>query len=577
MFLNSSKWIYVYCCCFLISITVVFAQKQEYSEEFKKEILETCPQCAQDTSVFQKARKDKFHQSHYLFSKNEIDSSYTILTELLSNTHNKEVRKLYILNTIRGRVLLRKKLFDEAKQSFETAIKIGKQYQSPSINNQYALLGQIYFEQLKFSKAAEVFETWKASYVKNEHNNRINLHNLGLCYLHLEQYDKAQENLLESYRLNQKYKDTLGLARSSLDIANLYYQQYKDELAIDYFEKGLGYAKKAHDLEILQNALLNLAVVEENRKDFSKALKYRKEYEKIKDSIWNKDQIWKFAQNDKETARQLNEEQLKAEKKEKIFFIVIALLALILLSFLSYFYLKIRKQHTIIRELNTTKNKLFSILTHDLKTPIHTLKAKLYTILHQPGKNKLHEKQRTSISESYDLAKNTSLLIDNTLHWTLQSQNKLLFHQQKLNLSSIVAQVEYDYIPIIEENKLALHTDIDATIFVFADGNSLKIALRNVLDNAIKFSFTEGIINIKATTENNSCTLKIIDEGVGFDTNNFSRQNFSSTPDTKGSTSTGLGIQLSHELIEKNGGSFEISSVPNKGTTVSITLQTNKT
>jgi signal transduction histidine kinase len=573
MFQISNKYYLLYFLLFNLSILIVSAQENIFGNSFEKEIKESCSVCKKDTMLFTLPSTDKYHQIHYLFSKKKIDSAFIHITYILEKEKVLDIKKLYVLYTLKGHILIQKKLLDEALQSIQKAQEIG--HQNPSLNNQYALLGQIYFEQEKFSKAAEVLETWKASYVKNELSNRINLHNLGLCYLHLEHYDKAQENLLESYRLNQKYKDTLGLARSSLDIANLYYQQYKDELAIEYFEKGLAYAKKAHDLEILQNALLNLAVVEENRKDFSKALNYRKAYEKIKDSIWNRDQIWKFAQSDKETARKINEEKLKAEKQEKFFYSIIAVLSILSLLFLSYFYVRIRKQHTIIKALNTTKNKLFSILTHDLKTPIHTLKAKLYSILHQTEKNKLHEKQRTSISEGYNLAKNTALLIDNTLHWTLQSQNKLLFHQQKLHLESIIEQVTYDYLPIIEKNKLTLNTSIHDATFVYADANSLKIVLRNVLDNAIKFSFSEGNINIKATTNDDSCTLQIIDEGIGFDTSTFLQKNNTSTPDTKGNTSTGLGLQLSQELIEKNGGRFTISSTKNEGTTVSITLPTN--
>lgn len=564
---------------YLFFIRLATAQEKEYTTSFKNEILENCSVCLKDNSAFESASKDDFHQSHYLFLNEKIDSSYIYVTQLLSHNRIKNNKQLYILHTIKGRILLKKKLLNDALKSTHKAIEIGRKFQSVTLGNQYALLGLIYKEKREFLKGIEVLEKWKTTSSDNALGNRINLHNLGLCYLHIEKYDKAQENLLESYRLNQKYKDTLGLARSSLDIANLYYQQYKDELAIDYFQKGLIYAKSADNLEVLQNALLNLAVVEENRKDFSKALNYRKEYEKIKDSIWNRDQIWKFAEDAKKTAQTINEEKLKAEKQKKFFFIIIAILALILLLFLSYFYIQKRKQHKIIKELNTTKNKLFSILTHDLKTPIHTLKTKLYSILHQTEKNREatehQKKQLTTISEGYNLAKNTALLIDNTLHWTLQSQNKLLFNQSKLHLSSIVDQVLYDYLPIIEENKLSLITTIDNDTFVYADANSLKIVLRNVLDNAIKFSLSEGIINIKATTKGHTCTLKIIDEGIGFDTTNFSQKNYISTTDTKGNTSTGLGLQLSHELIEKNSGSFTISSIPKQGTIVSILLPTN--
>lgn len=573
-----AKSLFIYCFYFFL-ISVIAAQEKEYTASFKKEILGCCAICSKDSIHFNKPSNNDFHQVHYLLSSEKIDSSYSYITLLLSRNRIKNSMQLYILHTIKGRILLKKKLLDEAAISFQKAIEIGTQNQSPSLNTQYGLLGQIYIEQEKFSEAAELLETWKTSNLVNDLSNRINLHNLGLAYLYLEQYDKSQENLLKSYRLNQIHKDTLGLARSSLDIANLYYQQYKDDLAIQFFEKGLRYAKKANDLEILQNALLNLAVVEENRKDFSKALEYRKSYEKIKDSIWNRDQIWKFAQSDKETGKKLNEEKLKAEKQEKFFYIVIAILASILLLLLSYFYIRMRKQNKIIKELNTTKNKLFSILTHDLKTPIHNLKVKLLSVIKQKEKatiiDEQHKKELSTITEGYDLAKNTALLIDNTLHWTLQSQNKLLFHQNKLHLASIIEHVLYDYLPIIEEHKLHLITDIDEATFVYADSNSLKIALRNILDNAIRFSNKKGKITIKSNEENNTCNLQIIDEGIGFDTTKFTQKKASSTTDTKGNISTGLGLQLSQELIEKNNGSFTISSTKNKGTIVSITLPTN--
>ncbi len=567
-----------YLCCFILFlVSFATAQEKEYTTSFKNEILETCVTCSKNEANFNKASKNDFHQSHYLFFNHKIDSSYIYVSQLLSRNRIDDPKKLYILYTIKSRILWKKKLLDDALQSTQKAIEIGNTFQSISLRNQYAFLGMIYKEKRAFVKAKEVLETWKSSYVENELSNRINLHNLGLCYLHIEQYDKAQENLLHSYRLNQQYNDTLGLARSSLDIANLYYQQYKDDLAIPFFEKGLVYAKRANDLKVLQNALLNLAVVEENRKDFSKALNYRKEYEKIKDSIWNRDQIWETAQNDKKIAQTLNEEKLKAEQQEKFFFIVIAFLAIALLLVVSHFYIQMRKQNKVIKELNTSKNKLFSILTHDLKTPIHTLKTKLYNILHQTEKSTIPKNQYTSISEGYDLVKSTALLIDNTLHWTLQSQNKLLFHQNKLHLLSITDQVIYDYAPVIKENILTITQEIDETIFVYADANSLKIVLRNVLDNAIKFSSAGKTINIKATINKGLCTLQIIDNGIGFDTSLFTQKKGISTPDRKGNTSTGLGLQLSHELIEKNGGNFAISSRKNEGTIVAIQLPINAT
>ncbi len=234
------------------------------------------------------------------------------------------------------------------------------------------------------------------------------------------------------------------------------------------------------------------------------------------------------------------------------------------------------KQKKEITQLNATKDKLFSVLTHDLKTPMQFLQNKLYAIIRESEHQIFNQDTfRKMVLESYQISKKTALLMDNTLHWVLESKNQLLFNQQKLTLVSVVNQVVHNYIPVLKEKEIQLTCNINSRITVYADLNSLKIIIRNVLDNAIKFSFPKGTILLDVTIKADKCLLHIKDEGKGFENRETTNKNhfvLSSTPDTNGKTGTGLGLQLCRELIQKNKGTLTIVSQVKKGTEVILTI-----
>lgn len=558
-----------------------FIQKTKqkgYSDYFISEVLETCISCKKDSCKVALKGKDSFHNLHVYFFNDGIDDAFQLSSMLLEQYEDNPL-KVYVLHVMRGLILNKKQLYNDAITELHTALTLGKTLEVSSVKNIYAVLGQLYIDIEDFQKSIDLLEEWKTSQkIDSSSVSAGNLHNLGLAYLHKEAYENAEMHLLKSHSFYKNAKDTLGLAVSSLDIANLYYTQYKDDLAIAFFEKGLDYAKKTNELLVLQNAYLNLAVVNENAKDFAKALGYRKLYEKIHDSIWNRDNIWQMAQNDKKIAAKINAEKLQTEKYKTIAYSILALFLFIVLILGSYSFLKIRKQHQIIikqkddlNQLNDTKDKLFSILTHDLKTPIHNIKNKLFQVLNLKESNR---KQHLEwIQDGYYLSKKTALLLDNTLHWVLAHKNQLLFYRERLYLNAIVHQVIHDYTPIIREKKIHLDLNLDTNAFVFSDLNALKMVFRNVLDNAIKFSFPESKIIVKTACLSKHCELHIIDFGIGFEPNTQLGKTISkSTSDTTGKTSTGLGLQLCYDLIKKNKGFFKVKSKINTGTEIKITL-----
>lgn len=575
---------YILFFAFFFTTCSLKTQNKILSKTFKAEIVEVCEVCQNSPFNINRIQKDPFHNAHVYFSKGSLDSSFIMITKILQKSPFKNLKKQCVLYELKGRILNSKDIHPEALIYLNKTLTSSLSLKNKSVSRLYSIIGQVHIDMKNFVKGVEFLEKWKTSEKVDSQNYSINFHNLGLSYLHLKKYKKAEDNLLESLRINTQFKDTLGLARSSLDIANLYYVQYKDSLALPYFVKGLDYAKCANDLTILQNAYLNLAVVYENGKQYAKALNYRKAYEKVHDSIWNRDKIWQLAQNEKDIAVAIRDASIKSEKGKKNLYSLLAGFFLLISLGGIYITSKIVKQKKIISkqnehldELNTTKDKLFSILTHDLKTPIHTLKIKLYRALNEIKKiAPIQNKSLQLVTDSYQLSKQTSLMLENTLHWVLESKDQLVFQKQLLDLASVVDQVVYDYIPVLQEKEIEFTTKIDTPITVHADLNSVKVILRNLLDNAIKFSFPKGGISLEASKQEEYCILKLKDKGKGFASGKWNPEHNSlmqSTPDTEGKTGTGIGLELCNELIKKNNGSMQLFSKEGKGTSVVLNLE----
>lgn len=545
----------------------------------QKDISLICHICKKDTMLFNSYEQDDFHLAHFFLKKRKIDSSFFYVSKLLEN--NKiSAKKKYILYYIKGLLLNNKSLHKASNYNFKKAISfIDNDYSS--INKLYIYISQNYLFQKKQDSAIIILEDWKKKHVKNLNpiSTSVNFHNLGVAYLDIKNYKKAEENLLKSQQLNILLKDTLNLAYSSIELANAYYVQYKDSLAIVYFKKGLAYAKKSNDLKILQNAYKNMAVVEKNRKDYKKAFFYQNKYDKIKDSIWDRDKIWQLAQTDKDIATAINTEKLDTEKnKTKRALLFTGVLSLLLLA-VSIAVYKINKQRKLIstqknnlEDLHTLKDDLFAILGHDLRAPMHHI-LHLNKQMLKASKDIENKVLTDFIKKNATASNKMHLILDNILHWILLKNKQGYFRQEIVDIPSLIKIVKFDFEALLQHKSIKTTLMIDDSLIAFVDINSLKVVLRNILDNAIKFTPENGYITIKGITEKDTTILSITDTGVGMDINTKA---MNPTTDTDGRKSTGLGLRLCTSFMKRNGGNFKIESKKGVGTTVFLSLSNKK-
>ncbi|CAI2766420.1 tetratricopeptide repeat-containing sensor histidine kinase [Flavobacterium collinsii] len=567
---------------FLISLylttpLILFSQEQPINNLFNKTL---------QKKVSNYKNESNFKKAQFFFTKNNWDSTLVYSMKQLDSSKNKEL--VDYCHFFRGYSFREKKLFKEAKLEMNL---ISKKFKAYSLVNKN--LGQISLELKEFKKAIYYFKEIEKLPITINQGYKISIvyTNIGISYLHLNQFIKAEEYFFKSLKLQEKENDTACLIYLYLNIANLYYLQYKDQLAIPYFEKAYTLSANVKDFDIKRKTSLNMSAVEENRGNYKKALEYRKESGQWKDSLNNQNKIWAVADFEKkftvaQKQKQIKvlevENRLKNTQRNGFFFAAIGLL-LILTAGVYLYAQKVKNgkiillQKNKLDQLNATKDQLFSIVSHDLRSSVNALKtsnAKLSATLETKNYDELNQ----LIIQNSTIASGAYNLLDNLLHWAMLQTKQLYFHQESVHLYSIVQQIEYNYKPLLLDKTITFENLVSKNSFIFVDLDSLKIVLRNLLDNAIKFSNENGKISFYTRETNpDFCDLILEDNGIGMSpetirellTDNTSLLAKKNNSEIIG---TGLGLQLCKQMIKKNGGTLAIESELNIGTKMILTF-----
>jgi signal transduction histidine kinase len=228
-----------------------------------------------------------------------------------------------------------------------------------------------------------------------------------------------------------------------------------------------------------------------------------------------------------------------------------------------------------LQELNATKDKFFSIVAHDLRSPVTSLVG-FSSMLADHG-DKLKPEEISTYAKDLNLSvRNTLTLIENLLIWAKQQMNRIQHDPVELSLSEIIPLATQQARFQAAEKNITLEHQIDASSQMFADKEQLTLVLRNLLTNAIKFTEQEGKVTVYGSCSQGKSILKISDTGVGMSTeqlnNLFSLEHNQSTKGTAGEKGTGLGLILCKEFIEKNGGELLVESQEGVGTTFTVKL-----
>ncbi|GAK60014.1 response regulator receiver sensor signal transduction histidine kinase [Candidatus Vecturithrix granuli] len=236
---------------------------------------------------------------------------------------------------------------------------------------------------------------------------------------------------------------------------------------------------------------------------------------------------------------------------------------------------QLEEQNNQLKQLNESKDKFFSMIAHDLRSPFSSLRGLIqFTSQNMQGWSKTKIEEVINILEH--ATDNLYALIENLLTWSRIHRDAFDFQPQYLHLQKIVAQEVELFNSIAGQKHITLINHITEPLEVYADANMLDAVLRNLLSNAIKFTYPGGRIDVAAAQDKRNITISVTDTGIGLSQENIAklfrlddRYKQLGTAKEKG---TGLGLILCKEFIEKNGGTIGVTSQPDQGSTFFFTL-----
>lgn len=501
------------------------------------------------------------------------------------------------------------KALEYTLKSFDVNKALGdKESMADNLNN----LGVFYSAKKNNALAFDCFQ--KAFTIYKEMNNKQGiadaLNNLGDIYRENRQYNEALSYLKQSLRINEELNEIYSIALSKFNLADIYSETQRYDLAYQNLLEGLHYAKEIESNDLIRDFYGLFESYYRAKNNYKKALEYHQLYAQLNDSIFNEQSSDKIADmqvrfeaenKDKEIKllkqnKEIRNLQMKRNKNQIIYLLISSILILILgiagiQSYrikkdaieilrkrnIEYYYSnrKLTESQNQLRELNATRDKFFSIISHDLINPFQSL-MNFTEVLNTTTANGDKEEIQ-DICQLINLAVRSNYnLLQNLLQWTLAQTGKLAnipkVHDGKEMINSVTSIFKIN----LDEKGITLVSDIEDKLLIYVDKNIFETVLRNLVSNAIKFTRENGKIVIRSTKQNNKIEFAVIDNGIGISEKNCEKLfNLEKTFSTKGTfkeEGTGLGLILCKEFVETMGGSLKVVSTPGKGSVFSFTI-----
>ena len=459
-----------------------------------------------------------------------------------------------------------KKLVDETEQPFQMA----------QIENNQALL---YFKKEEFSKAVELSEkalvvfarmeewSWAADALTTMGNSTLNQGNYPLAKTY---FDTAIDYLKQTNDPIRKSNAYNGLGRWHLTTNQVKQSDSLARLSLALARKSSFRIGELEALDLLQKSNLIL-------KNSEAALDFANKYQILSKEISSSNEAYKLkirlAENEIALKNSRNEKQLLEQRQVLVLLILLAIGLLLSVFFIRWKY-RIQKKYTAeLKEANDTKDKLFSILAHDLKNPFNTLQELL--VLYQD--EQLTEEDFQGITKR--LKENVhlnSLMLDNLLFWAKNQMSSLKTEQQETGVKEALTSVIELKKEELNQKLLQVEVEIEDNLSVLMQQEHLKILFRNLLSNAIKYSPPSAKINIRSTKKESQVEIAFQDQGHGIEDEKIrqieERRFFDSKPGTIGELGNGLGLFLVKDIIDGYKGDLVIESSANLGSTFRVRL-----
>jgi len=519
--------------------------------------------------------------------RSELSSAYNNLSEAYFNTNQVDKSLEFNLKALEIRELLR---------------------DSSGIKASTKNIAILYSMRKEHRKAIEYYEKLLGYLDASNNDDQIIrgdiLPRIGDEYLQFNDYDKSASYLLEGLRLNRRTDNKLGILKSLNSLANLNFKQRKVRLAEVQLNEAYSLTNQVDDdNELLKNYKLRVAIDSTNG-NFRSAFKWQADYHSLKNKldeekatpfIFEEEPIDINQPTDTTIDEVIYPVDTKKLKQLKI--IAYALGGALLVALIAFIVMftnnrnkkeefeeleQTNKQYKLqndsileqtrhLEEMNQVKDRLFSIVSHDLKDSITGVKAFLDLLKEDSISQEEFDELIPELSENAD---NAAALLMNLLNWSKSQMQNLEPKPELFNIQEVFT----DKINLIEKKanqKQIILLDESIKDFVYADRNMIEIVIQNLLANAVKFSRVGDVITISNRERNGNALICVEDTGVGISKENqeklFKNSGFT-TRGTGHEKGTGLGLSISKQMVELNYGKIWVESEPNLGSKFFVEL-----
>ena len=433
------------------------------------------------------------------------------------------------------------------------------------------------------------------------------IYNIACVYSETGKYARALEYDKKALKLFEKLGNKGQIAFTLGSIGRDYGNLKKYGKALDYLDKSLKMSVELELKDTIRALYERYTHIYEEMGDYKNAFLYHRKFKNASDEILNEDRnkriahlqvVYDVEKKEKENQLlkknnhiqklKLDHQKLELERQKLLrnFLILVSVLVLII-ALVTYNRYRIRKKteqvlrasEQKLKKMNATKDKLFTIIAHDLGSPLNSL---LLSSRHLKNHFQGLDEQDLEefIHNIYKQTQDMSDLLANLLQWAMVQIGKIEKNPEAVDLHLLTEEALEQVKYTAQKKKIHLESHIMENTLAWVDKSMMQAVMRNLISNAIKYTHPGGEIEIISKDATGFIEITVSDNGVGMDREKaehlFKEEFHESTRGTSNEKGTGLGLVLCKEFVETNGGEIQVKSQPDHGTQFSFTLLKEK-
>jgi signal transduction histidine kinase len=533
-------------------------------------------------------------------------SAHFLEQALGENENERSINSLALILNNLGKVNAARDRVEEAFNNYQQILTFRDDLDQKCVAEALFNLGRLYTIQGKYDEALSHHKSALAitRSLADRREEASSLNAIGILYSLMKNDAKSLANHEVALRLRQELNDQEGLAESYNSIGALYLKQGNFARTISNALAALQHGRESQAQEQIFKSSELLRQGYKGLGDYENALKYSELSLGIHEFIQNGKQERDLLETQNryvvgkkeseiqrlQSLRFQRDREIAEQKRFRNFLFTLVALVFVIAGLLLILYLvkrrsnvilqvakkEVQQQNEKLQELNHTKDKFFSIISHDLKGPLNSLTSFSHLLIdHTESLSKEEIKMlATDLDKS---VKNLLTLLENLLEWSRSQTGTIDFSPKVFDLRELLQNNKNLLESQASTKKIAILLDAPEYFSVNLHKPSINTVVRNLVSNAIKFTREGGKITLGIESDKEKMTIYISDDGVGMSQEVVeklfrldSKHSTRGTADEKG---TGLGLILCSEFIEKNGGKIQVKSTEGRGSVFTITFK----